>query len=140
MRQWRVEKRGDYYYVSLYEDGKRVSGQNLAFVYRYEAVEYANKLNKANKHSLTNPMEDGEWTPIHAIRFNSDGSVSLMGSHINPAKLGTGARFKALTGKLAGREGVYSPKGLAAYIGIKKYGKKKMMALAARGRKRKHRR
>lgn len=93
------------------------------------------------KHYLTrrgykvNPGEDGEWTPIHAIRFNSDGSVSLMGSHINPAKLGTGARFKALTGELGHRAGVYSPKGLAAYIGRKEYGAKKFAQLSARGRK-----
>jgi hypothetical protein len=45
------------------------------------------------------------------------------------AKLGTGARFKALR-----RKGISA--GLAAYIGRKKYGKKRFAKLAARGRKR----
>jgi hypothetical protein len=52
------------------------------------------------------------------------------------AKLGSGARFKALKAKLA-RKGVRSPGGLAAYIGRKKYGKKRFQALAAAGRRRK---
>lgn len=53
----------------------------------------------------------------------------------NPqARLGMGERFKRLTRKLSGREGVYDPKGLAAWIGRRKYGKRKFQALAARGR------
>lgn len=50
-------------------------------------------------------------------------------------KLGTGARFKQLTKKLASQSGVYDPKGLAAWIGRKKYGKKRMQKWAAKGRK-----
>lgn len=50
------------------------------------------------------------------------------------AKLGSGARFKALTKKLD-REGVRDPKALAASIGRKKYGAKKMAQMAAAGRK-----
>ena len=46
------------------------------------------------------------------------------------------SRFKKLVGKLK-RKGVRSPKGLAAYIGRKKYGKKKFAKMAARGRRRK---
>lgn len=46
------------------------------------------------------------------------------------AKLGSGARFKALVKK------VKSP-ALAAWIGRKKYGKKKFAKLGATGRKRK---
>lgn len=49
-------------------------------------------------------------------------------------KLGTGARFKALTAKLK-KQGVKDPKALAAAIGRKKYGKKKFQAMAAKGRK-----
>jgi hypothetical protein len=45
-------------------------------------------------------------------------------------KLGSGARFKALTKKVG------SP-ALAAYIGRKKYGNKKMAQLSARGRAKK---
>ena len=51
------------------------------------------------------------------------------------AKLGSGARFKSLTAKLAKRPGVTNPKALAAFIGDKKYGKAKMQKMAARGRK-----
>lgn len=49
------------------------------------------------------------------------------------AKLGSGARFKALTKKLS-KKGVSNPKGLAAFIGRKKYGKTKFQQLAAKGR------
>lgn len=52
------------------------------------------------------------------------------------AKLGTGKRFAALTGKLRAR-GAKNPKALAAWIGRKKYGKKKMAKLAVTGKKRK---
>jgi hypothetical protein len=51
-------------------------------------------------------------------------------------KLGTGKRFKALTSKLS-KKGAKNPKALAAWIGRKKYGKKKMAKIAAKGRKRK---
>ncbi len=48
-------------------------------------------------------------------------------------KLGTGARFKALKKKLKAK-GAYSPAALAAFIGRKKYGKKKFQSLAAHGK------
>jgi hypothetical protein len=51
-------------------------------------------------------------------------------------KLGSGARFKALTTQLKKR-GAKNPKALAAFIGRKKYGPKKMTAMAKKGRKRK---
>ena len=50
------------------------------------------------------------------------------------AKLGSGARFKALSGKLA-KQGVQDPKALAAAIGRKKYGSARMAKMAAAGRK-----
>ena len=49
-------------------------------------------------------------------------------------KLGSGARFKALKGKLA-KKGAKNPGALAAWIGRKKYGKAKFQKLAAKGRK-----
>ena len=49
--------------------------------------------------------------------------------------LGSGAKFKALTTQLKKR-GAKNPKALAASIGRKKYGKKKMAAMAQKGRKR----
>jgi hypothetical protein len=50
-------------------------------------------------------------------------------------KLGSGARFAALKSKLGKRKGVTNPAALAAFIGRKKYGAKKMAAMAAKGRK-----
>lgn len=49
-------------------------------------------------------------------------------------KLGSGARFKALKTKLT-RKGIKDPAALAASIGRKKYGAKKMAKLSAAGRK-----
>ena len=51
------------------------------------------------------------------------------------AKLGTGARFKALVKKIAARGKVRNPAAVAAAIGRKKYGKKRMAQMAAKGRK-----
>ena len=50
------------------------------------------------------------------------------------AKLGTGARFKALKKKLA-KKGATNPGALAAWIGRRKYGTKKMASMSAAGRK-----
>ena len=52
------------------------------------------------------------------------------------AKLGSGGRFKAMVNKLK-KEGKSekSAKAISAAIGIKKYGAKKMSAMAAKGRK-----
>ena len=52
--------------------------------------------------------------------------------------LGSGARFAALA-KAAKASGASNPEAVAAKIGIAKYGKKKMAAMAAAGRKRKKR-
>ena len=53
------------------------------------------------------------------------------------AKLGSGARFKALKRKLAGRKGVRNAGALSAYIGRKKFGAKRYAKLSARGRRKK---
>lgn len=50
--------------------------------------------------------------------------------------LGSGKRFKSLSKKLA-KKGARDPDALAASIGRKKYGKRKMADMAAAGRKRK---
>jgi hypothetical protein len=50
-------------------------------------------------------------------------------------KLGTGKRFKSLANKLA-RKGVEDPDALAASIGRKKYGNKKMAKMSEKGRER----
>jgi len=49
-------------------------------------------------------------------------------------KLGTGARFKALKSKLSKKPGITNPGALAASIGRKKYGAKKMASMAAKNR------
>jgi hypothetical protein len=51
------------------------------------------------------------------------------------AKLGSGARFKKLKGELAKKKGIRDPGAVAASIGRKKYGAKKMSKMAAKGRK-----
>lgn len=53
------------------------------------------------------------------------------------AKLGSGARFKALKKKIAKRKGIKNPAAIASMIGFKKYGKKRMLKMALAGRKRK---
>lgn len=51
-------------------------------------------------------------------------------------KLGSGQRFKNLTKMLSHESGVRNPKAVAAAIGRKKYGAKKMSSMAAKGRSR----
>jgi hypothetical protein len=48
-------------------------------------------------------------------------------------KLGTGSRFKQLTGALA-KYGAKNPKALAAWIGRKKYGASRFSKLAHHGK------
>ena len=51
-------------------------------------------------------------------------------------RLGSGARFAALTRKIAARGGVSNPAAVAASIGRKKYGARKMARMSAAGKKR----
>jgi hypothetical protein len=50
------------------------------------------------------------------------------------AKLGSGARFKAIE-KAAAKSGADNPAAVAAAAGIARYGKKKMAKMAAAGRR-----
>lgn len=50
------------------------------------------------------------------------------------AKLGSGARFKAVE-RAAAKSGATNPAGVAYAAGVKKFGKEKMAKLAAAGRK-----
>lgn len=50
-------------------------------------------------------------------------------------KLGTGERFRRLKRTLAKKPGIRTPGALAAYIGRKKFGKKRFQQLAAKGKK-----
>jgi hypothetical protein len=51
------------------------------------------------------------------------------------SKPGSGARFQALSEDLA-KKGAKNPRALAAWIGRRKYGKKRFQAMAAKGRRR----
>lgn len=53
---------------------------------------------------------------------------------VKKPKLGTGKRFAQLKSKLS-KKGIKDPGALAASIGRKKYGAKKMGKLSAKGRK-----
>lgn len=53
-------------------------------------------------------------------------------------KLGSGARFRAVE-RSAMKSGARDPAAVAAAAGMKKYGKKKMEAMASAGKKRKAR-
>jgi hypothetical protein len=52
------------------------------------------------------------------------------------ARLGSGTRFAALTTALRMKGNVKDPRALAAAIGRKKYGAKKMAKMSAAGRRR----
>lgn len=54
---------------------------------------------------------------------------------MSKAKLGSGARFKAVE-KAAAKSGAKNPAAVAAAAGIAKYGQKKMTAMAVAGKKR----
>lgn len=58
-----------------------------------------------------------------------------MKTPVKKAKLGTGKRFAAVAAS-AKKSGAKNPAAVAAAIGIKKYGQKKMTALAVVGKKR----
>jgi hypothetical protein len=50
------------------------------------------------------------------------------------AKVGSGKRFEALTEQLSHKKGIRNPKAVAAAIGRRKYGAKRMASMAAKGR------
>jgi len=69
-----------------------------------------------------------------AINRSSIGQQIMKAPMKKKPKLGSGKRFEQTTKALAAK-GVKDPKALAAYIGRKKYGAKKMASMAAAGRK-----
>jgi hypothetical protein len=54
---------------------------------------------------------------------------------MNKPKLGSGERFKKLKAALAHKPGITNPGALAASIGRKKFGNKKMTQLSKAGKK-----
>lgn len=78
----------------------------------------------------------GKTKPGEMVKRYNDiksGKVKMAKATKKP-KLGTGARFRQLTSKLASK-GAKNPKALAAYIGRKKFGAKKFAKLSAKGKK-----
>lgn len=74
---------------------------------------------------------------LKSLRACYDASHELYDA-IEKAKpaLGSGKRFAALEAKIRRRGDVKDPAAIAAMAGRKKYGKKRMARMAARGRKR----
>ncbi len=68
-------------------------------------------------------------------RASARQQIMKPGKKKKKSKLGTGKRFKNLSSKLK-KKGAKNPKALAAWIGRKKYGNKKMSAMATKGKKR----
>jgi hypothetical protein len=75
-----------------------------------------------------------EDIPLEAILFTDSEIDEIIAEAEKKPPLGSGERFAALTKELEKR-GVKDPKALAAWIGRKKYGAKKMAQMAAAGRK-----
>lgn len=73
------------------------------------------------------------WTDAH-VWMNRKGQLQVA---VNPAKLGTGARFAACVHSVASRGDAYDPRAVCASQGRKKYGKKRFQKMAAAGRRRK---
>ena len=68
------------------------------------------------------------------INRSSVGQQIMKSPKKRKPKLGSGARFKALTTKLKKR-GAKNPKALAAFIGRNKYGPKKLAEMAQKGKR-----
>jgi hypothetical protein len=67
---------------------------------------------------------------------SADRGALTVATRKHKPKLGSGKRFASLVEQLE-KKGAKNPRALAAYIGRKKLGAKKMAKLAATGRKRK---
>ena len=63
-----------------------------------------------------------------------NGAMHMEEMPMKKPPLGTGERFSMLKKQLSARKGVKNPGALAAWIGRRKYGKKKFQSLSAKGR------
>lgn len=82
--------------------------------------------------SLSKEDEEVTSLPIDQINFTSNKEKDNMAK----AKLGSGARFKAVE-KKAAASGAENPAGVAAAAGMKKYGKAKMEKVSKAGKTKK---
>jgi hypothetical protein len=71
-----------------------------------------------------------------AAKKSSSGKSKTGGKKGKAPKLGSGKRFKQVAASAA-KSGARDPNAVAASVGRKKYGAKKMAAMSAAGRKRK---
>ena len=70
----------------------------------------------------------------HGHPYIEEKNHASSGTH-KSMKLGGGGRFENLTHELSGKPGIYNPAGLAAKIGVAKYGQKRMTKMAVAGKK-----
>lgn len=74
---------------------------------------------------------------VNKVIVEFDAAKEVEAAIDEAAKVGSGARFSALKSKLS-HKGAKNPGALAAWIGRRKYGKKRFQKMAAHGRKRHH--
>ena len=74
------------------------------------------------------------WTPAQ-VRVLKNGKVQLK---INPAKLGSGGRFAKCAQSVEAEGGAMDARAVCAAAGRKKYGAKKMAAMAKAGKRRRN--
>jgi hypothetical protein len=86
-------------------------------------------LKKYVKGQLALPKQ---WTSAQ-VRVNEKGQVQVK---MNPDKLGSGTRFAKCVKAVAEKGGAYDPNAVCASAGRRKYGPRKMAAMAKAGRKR----
>lgn len=72
-----------------------------------------------------------KFTPAE-VRVNEQGKVQI---RINPAKLGSGGRFAKCVESVEAKGGAADPRAVCAAAGLRKYGKRKFLAMARAGRK-----
>jgi hypothetical protein len=74
-----------------------------------------------------------DWTRAE-VKVDKKGEIQL---RMNPSDLGKGTRFAKCVQAVTERGGAYDPQAVCAAAGRKKYGAKKMAAMARAGRRKK---
>jgi hypothetical protein len=82
-RQWRPQRRGDYWYVSLYRGKVRLGGVPEPFVSRATALKHANYLNIEQRHATANPAGPSaipaKWTSATVSRKGGQIQIRMGG-------------------------------------------------------------
>lgn len=85
---------------------------------------------KKNNPGLMTALLEGAAGAVGGAIVEEVASRAKVGNKGFPGKLGTGQRFAECVEEMEGKKGVYDPKGLCAYIGRQKYGKREFARLA----------